>query len=139
MVGQQVPTKSVLKIEENSKEIVLVVCDGISAVEAAMLANEVAKKTEKEGKRRVLIYVISPLGRPEYFKVIRNVLLKNISLSVSVRYSGSKPKDLLELIKRLSGSEVIVAGLCNEFIQVLDDVGYENVTIIHSGEETRNE
>ncbi len=134
MVNQQALTKSRLRIEENSKKIVLVVCDGVSSADATMLANEVAKKTAREGKRRALIHVLSPLGRPEYFEVVRSVIQGNIGLSMSIRYSGSKPEDLLELIKRLGNPDVIVAGLCSDFIQALDKVGYENVTIIYPKE-----
>lgn len=130
MIGQQV-VKSRLRIEENSKEIVLVVCDGVSSEEATMLANEVAKKTAREGKRRALIHVISPLGRPEYFEAVRSVIQENIGLSMSIRYSGSKPEDLLELISRLGNPDVVIAGLCSDFIQALDNAGYENVAIIH--------
>ncbi len=132
MVSQQVLTKSRLGIEENSKEIVMVVCDGVSSADAAMLANEVAKKTVREGKRRALIYVVSPLGRPEYFEVVKSVIQENIGLSMSIRYSGSKPKDLLELISRLGNPDVVIAGLCGDFIQALDNAGYENMVFIHS-------
>ena len=131
MVNHQVLTKSRLKIEENSKKIVLVICDGVGSAGASMLANEVAKKTSKEGKRRALIYVVSPLGRPEYFEVARNVIQENIGLSMSIRYYGPEPKDLIELIEKLGNPDVLVAGLCSDFIQALDEVGYENVTIIY--------
>ena len=130
MIGQQV-IKSRLRIEENSKEIILVVCDGVSSEEATMLANEVAKRTAREGKRRALIYVVSPLGRPEYFEVVRSVIQENIGLSMSIRYSGSEPGDLLELVGRLGNPDVVIAGLCSDFIQALDNAGYENVAIIH--------
>ncbi len=131
MVSQQVLTKSRLGIEEDSKGIVLVVCDGVSPAGATMLANEVAKRTVREGKHRTLLYVISPLGRPEYFEVVKSVIQENIGLSISIRYSGSKPKDLLRLISRLGNPDVIVAGLCGDFIQALDNAGYGNIAFIH--------
>lgn len=138
MVNQQALIKSRLRVEENSKEIVLVVCDGVSPADATRLANEVARKTAREGKRRALIHVISPLGRPEYFEVVRSVIQENIGLSMSIRYSGSKPDDLRELIKGLSNPGVIVAGLCSDFIQVLDEVSHEDVTIIYPKEVTHD-
>ncbi len=131
MRSQQVLIKSRLGIEENSEEIVLVVCDGVSPASATMLANEVAKRTVRGGKHRALLHVISPLGRPEYFGVVKSVIQENIGLSISIRYFGSKPEDLLELISRLGNPDVIIAGLCGDFIQALDNAGYENVAIIH--------
>ncbi len=136
MVNQQALTKSRLRIEESSKEIVLVVCDGVSSADVTVLANEVAKKVAKEGKRRALIHVISPLGRPKYFEVVRGVIQENIGISMSVRYSGSETKDLLELVKRLNNPDVVVTGLCGDYIKVLDEVGYRNVTVIYAKEAT---
>ncbi len=128
--------KSKLRVERDSKELVLVVCRGVGSAEATALANEVAKKTVSEGRRRSLIYVVTPLGRPEYFEVVRSVIQENIGLSMSIRYFGSRPEDLLELIKQLNNPDVIVAGLCSDFIRTLDQAGYENVTIIRTEEVT---
>jgi len=131
MVVRKALTKSKIRVERNSKEIVLVVCDGVSSASSTMLANEVARKTAREGKRRALIYVVSPLGRPEYFEVVRSVIQENVGLSMSIRYFGSKPADLLELINELGNPDVIIAGFCSDFIQALDETGYENVTVIY--------
>lgn len=122
-----------LRIEQNSKKVVLVVCDRASSAEATMIADEIAKKTASKGKRKVLIYVISPLGRPEYFEAIRRVIQENIGLSMSIRYSGSKPEDILELIERLGNPDVVVVGSCRNFIQALDNTGYENIVVICPG------
>lgn len=130
MVKQQVAIKTRLRIENNSKRIVLVICDGVSSAETMILVNEVTKKIKREGKRRVLIYVISPLSRPKYFEVIRRLIQENISLSMSIRYSGSKPENLLELIRKLDNPDVFIAGLCRDFIQALDGIGYKNVIVI---------
>jgi len=130
MISQQVATRTKLRIENNSKKIVLVVCNGVSSAETLMLASEVVKKMKRESRRRVLLYVISSLGRPRYFEVIRGLIQENISLSMSIRYFGSKPEDLLELIRKLDGSDVFIVGLCRDFIQALNNVGYKNVIVI---------
>jgi len=119
-----------LRIEVNSKEIVFVVCNSMSSIEATTLASKVIEKTIREGKHRVLIYVVSPLGRPKYFEVIRTVLQENISLSISIRYSGAKPEDLLELIRRLNKPDVFMVGPCRNFVQALNSKGYKNIIII---------
>ncbi len=135
MSCQSQSTRHRLRVEEDSEEVVLVVCEGTKTTDATLLANEVAKSVAGKGKRRALIHVVSPLGRPEYFEVVRNVIQGNIGISMSIRYSGSSPEDLIKLINRSSNPHVVVAGQCSDFVRALSNAGYRHVRVLGGGDE----
>jgi len=103
-----------LKLERESKEFVLVVCGNIEQEKARNIVGDILQRCAKEGKKRALIHVISPLGRPEYLEAIRSVIQENLTLSLSIRYAGSSAKELTDLLEKLDNPEVMLVGSLEE-------------------------
>ena len=103
-----------LKLERESKEFVLVVCGNIEQEKARNIVGDILQRCAKEGKKRALIHVISPLGRPEYLEAIRSIIQENLILSLSIRYAGSSAKELMDLLEKLDNPEIILVGSLEE-------------------------
>ncbi len=96
---------------------------------------EVVKDALAHSSRKVLIYVVSPLGSPLYLTQLRNFLLTNIHLSVSVKYVGHDLRAVKELLEKMHDPEKAVvrvyasSGSQREFSQELEGLGVPYVVL----------
>ncbi len=120
-------SKSGLRLEENSKEVILVVCGPIG--NADRLASEVGLAVARERLRRALIKVVSPMGSPNYMEVVRTVIHNNIGITMSVRFMGRTTDDLRRVVKSSINPAAFIAGNCPEYERVLIESGIKYLVV----------
>lgn len=97
--------------------------------------HEVVKDALTHNSRNVLIHVVSPLGSPLYLRQLRNFLLTNIHLSVSVKYVGPDLGVVKELLKKIHDFEKAVVRIYvssesrRELSQALEGLGVPYVVL----------
>ncbi|MEM2021233.1 MAG: DUF5751 family protein [Zestosphaera sp.] len=97
--------------------------------------HEVVKDALTHNSRNVLIHVVSPLGSPLYLRQLRNFLLTNIHLSISVKYVGPDLGVVKELLKKIQDFEKAVVRIYvssesrRELSQELEGLGVPYVVL----------
>lgn len=93
------------------------------------LVSKLLKDATAHRSKGVMLKVISPRGTPHYIEQVRNLLLSNIHLSITVEYAGSDLEDVKELVEKLRKHQGITVKVYvfpkarREFLDVLEDLG----------------
>lgn len=106
----------------NTERVVLVLSHDYALDD---LLDEVKKLVMSSKARRLTFYVISPDGRPKYFRKLRPMISSIISTSFTVVYGGYTAEDLRRLLKSIDGGVMaaIIAGSNDEFKEILERSG----------------
>lgn len=102
---------------------------GFEDILQSSLVSKLLKDAATYGSKNVVLKVISPRGTPNYIEQLRNLLLSNIYLSITVEYAGSDLEDIKKLVERLhkhQGTAVkvyVFPKARREFLDVLRDLG----------------
>lgn len=88
------------------------------------VVSEVNNVVVGRGVRRLVIHVVSPDGRPKYFKWLRSILSSLISCSLVVRYEGSSKEDLTNLLRSLRSDTTSILVDDQGFEEALREIGF---------------
>lgn len=114
-------------VEDDAVHLVLVYSRGGARL-ASKALSRIHKRAAKGGKR-VVVHVVSPLGRMRYMEGIRDLIRNNIAYTLTVRYHGGSPRDLENLVREYGGeADYIVEEGLEEYEAVLKRLGIEPVT-----------
>lgn len=110
-----------LLVEEGAYHVVLILNRDYSG---DGVVSEVNNLVVSRGVRRLVIHVISPEGRPKYFKWLRSIISSLVSCSLVVRYEGSSKEDFTNLLRSLRSDATSILTDDHRFEEVLQELGF---------------
>lgn len=111
-----------LTIENDAYHMILILNHNYPYDEVVKEINEVIIRNRV---RRLVLYVVSPEGRPAYLERLRTTLTSIIHCSLIVRYGGSIVDDLIKLVKSYPKEfmTALISSDAQGFKEVLDEAG----------------
>jgi hypothetical protein len=105
-------------LEEDNVHVIIGLGDKGKEVSIAAY-NEISRINMKEKKRRFTLHVVSMKPRPLYFEDLRDVVLNNISLTLTIRYQGFDFEKIGKLVDRIKGENGEVIGIVSSDLEEL--------------------
>jgi hypothetical protein len=113
-------------LEEDNVHVIIGL--GNKGKEASLAAyNEISKISMREKKRRFTLHVVSMKPRPLYFEDLRDVVLNNISLTLTIRYQDFDFEKIGKLVDQIKAENEKVIGVVSsdleELVKLLEEKG----------------